>query len=344
MDTIETNEKILTKEEKLEKIYDWALKALWVGVNVLLLVAYLAGFCVTNGKKMTALSLIGQVRDVLSMRWIMWYYYLGNLAHSIIYLIFGIKNVLEFKEIVKACFFRKNETHMLVKNKSFWGILSNCVTYFFFASIIAETTMTGFALFACVFALLGFMGEKVLVELLQERNLSFKYLLQKGIYIVIEGVILLLLGGFLIRPIIANAIEGVDILLACSQGKGILYGLYKVIAVEILYAVLIFGYLQLITAFLNGVELNKMYERESLFKKALIVFAIDLVAFILFVAGDSIGGTIGAVKDYFAMARMGLLQIVFLVIAEKMLSDFPKIAKYKKATNTESNENIEINA
>ena len=87
-----------------------------------------------------------------------------------------------------------------------------------------------------------------------------------------------------------------------------------------------------------------MYERESLFKKVLIVFAIDIVAFILFVAGDSIGGTIGAVKDYFAMARMGLLQIVLLVSAEKILSDFPKFAKHKKVTKMESNEIVEINA
>ncbi|MBE7067725.1 MAG: hypothetical protein E7381_00330 [Clostridiales bacterium] len=349
METIK-KEEISPKQEK--KANGLSVKVIWIIANLLLLIAFFAGFCSVKGKTITVLSVFDGLFDILSFKAVMWYYYLANFAHSVLYLTIGVKCVLKLKDLF--FFFKHYEKGVkeVGAQSCAFSILKHCIVYFLLANILQETKITEFAFFACVMAIILFTIGKVLLELEQNKKISVAHLLKTATYFLVECLILILMSSYAIRPVVSGIIEGLDILfsyinLSVEAGW---YTLYKILVLEIMYAVIFFYYCKWITSVFAESEANKIYDRKEFMSVSLIILVIDLIVNVVFLIRARVGAFTEVLSVWFTTASVGLLPLALLAIAGHLISYFPEFAKYKKTVvlpvvveeeKTESERNVE---
>ncbi len=313
------------------KYFFWA-KILWLGANILLLIAFYTGFCSTRGKTINILNFIDDIIGVFSLKGVMWYYYLANFVRSIIYVIIGIKCALRFKDMLKFWSYQKKNRQMAGMQGNAQAVFYNCIVYFLLTSVLEDTSLTKFAVFACVTSIVAFAVAKVFLELEKDKSVSKVYLIKTGGYFLVEGVILFVLGGLLSLAVVSGIIEGLDILFSYVDfaSETGFYTIYKTLVFEIMYAVLIVFYFWLCESALGETTAEKIYSRKKFMSVALVVLVIDIVAYTIFIARGSSGEVINIIRDWFTIASTSFLPIALLAIAENMVSDFPEFSKYKK--------------
>ncbi len=322
-------------------------KACVLGANILLLIAFYAGFCSVRGKTINVLSFTDGILDVFELKEAMWYYYLANFAHSVLYLVTGVICTLRYKKVF--VFWKKQEnirqSSALRENSN--GILYSCILYFLCANMLVEAQLTQFAIIACIVAAVGLALGKVLLEIENTKEASKIHLITTGGYSLIEFTILFALALLLSHGVISGIIKGFDILFSyvdLSSQSG-LYTVYKTLVIEVLYAVLTVSYLKSAKVELLGFASDKKESRKNFMKIAAVVLIIDVAVYTLLVARTSPEQIVDIMKGWFILAMAGFLPITLLSIAGNAVSTFPSFEKVaKRQPETQEIEAQPINA
>ncbi|MBQ3234986.1 MAG: hypothetical protein IJA97_02380 [Clostridia bacterium] len=292
-------------------------KTIYVLVQTILLLTFISGISVVNGKPVNALTFVFKILILFDFRFLNWFYYVSNVAQGVIYLIFLIFIIKDYIASIKYWKWGTVDSVSMYSR----SILRYCMIYFIISFAFSKVELSSFALVAligCVLLLcLAFIMERKL-----EDKVTLDFLLSSPVAFIVKILAFSLVMNFLMEPFLYKMIHGLSTLkfidkeLPFLTNVHIIYdGLGTPILGFILMSFLIYVASSAVSkGFTFDSEYLSWADERDYWKRLLILIIIMLAInmFFYFASANTSADTVYKILDFLVGTRKNLLPCLII--------------------------------
>ncbi len=321
------------EQNKVTKETPWHIGKACILINVVGVIfaaAYLFGAFSGTMEKITVISCINKILAIFSFHKSLWYEYVAATAQGIIYLVLGVL-------IIKATCRGFNRMKMKEENVKiasvfieFKNIFRYCTIYVIANNMLNQEGLAGWGRFFLIVGLLFVSLGEVYKNAVITKKWWWQYALSSGVYTLVKGILLIVVGSYIVTPFIKEILGNVRILffgtLDFSTGILAVHTLYKAIGVNIFHLILTVYLFQKMDEFFFYNKYESAWKK--LFITACVYLAVDLILFMALVGGGAQIDIMQAVAGYMQSGNHLPISIILISGAGRATTFFPTF--YKK--------------